>query len=292
MLQSVIDIIYQDDDIVAVNKPAGMLVHRSELAPASDANIVDLLHMQLNRSVFPVHRLDRATSGLLLLATSSAVASRLGAAFARQQVRKNYWAVVRGWPESDCAGIDHQRDEQWQPFLWPGKSTTINAKVVAADTSWQLIDHPLAKPKSHETQRRFSKVSRNALTEKKPAKTFWRTLAYLNWEVEVDRYPSARYSVVELRPKSGRAHQLRRHMKHISHPMIGDVKYGKGTHNRFFKNDLGLGQLMLVANGLTLQHPVTGRCISFHSMPNDKPGTFFSSVIASAGLAHSNTLAA
>ncbi len=68
-----------------------------------------------------------------------------------------------------------------------------------------------------------------------------------------------RYALVEALPQTGRLHQIRRHLKHLSHPMIGDVKYGKGEHNRYFRQRFGLHRLVLHAAEISLEHPVTGQ---------------------------------
>jgi tRNA pseudouridine65 synthase len=149
--------------------------------------------------VFPVHRLDRATSGVLLFAFSSEIASRLCESFAAHAVEKTYLALVRGIPP--CAG---------------------------------LIDHPL--PPGED--RHAARVS--AQTE------------FLRREV------FGRYSLIEAHPRTGRLHQVRRHLKHIACPLIGDVNYGKGEHNRFFRDHYGLHRLFLHATRLGLPHPVTG----------------------------------
>lgn len=74
----------------------------------------------------------------------------------------------------------------------------------------------------------------------------------------VDRYPATRYALVALQPHSGRSHQLRRHMKHIAHPIIGDATFGKGVHNRFFQQHFGCGRLLLACTQLGFTHPATG----------------------------------
>jgi tRNA pseudouridine65 synthase len=190
-------ILFRDEALVAVDKPAGLAVHRG-WASARDVAMMRVRD-QLGRHVFPVHRLDRATSGVLLFAFSSEIASRLCESFTAQAVEKTYLALVRGVPP--CSG---------------------------------LIDHPLSPGEDP----RATRVS--AQTE------------YLRREV------FGRYSLVEARPHTGRLHQVRRHLKHIACPLIGDVNYGKGTHNRLFRERYGLHRLFLHATRLCLPHPVTG----------------------------------
>ena len=187
------EIIYQDEDLVAVNKPSGMLVHRGW---ANDRVVaMTELRDQLGQWVYPVHRLDRGSSGVLLFALSSQVAAALGHAFTERLVDKYYLALVRGVPEE--SGI---------------------------------IDHEIPK---------------KAGGVRVPAQTEYRRIAV-----------SGRYSLVEAMPRTGRLHQIRRHFKHISCPLIGDVKYGKGEHNRHFRDNYNLHRLALHCHGLALEHPM------------------------------------
>lgn len=203
-------VLFRDDDYVAIHKPAGLLVHRSRLASQAGEYAVQRLRDQLERRVYPLHRLDRATSGVLLFALSPAAASRLGPAFSEHRVERRYHAVVRGWVD------DHG-----------------------------LVEHPVR--------------DRDEGGESRPAATRYRCLARAEIPEPVDRYPCARYSLVEVRPLTGRRHQIRQHFKHIAHPLIGDTSYGKGTHNRFFRDRYGLARLLLEARELRFTHPQDGR---------------------------------
>jgi tRNA pseudouridine65 synthase len=188
-------VLYQDDDLLVVNKPSGLVVHRGW---AQDGEVVMTLARSLaRRHVFPVHRLDRGTSGVLVLALAAEAARRLGAAFESGRVRKRYLALVRGIPPD--SGV---------------------------------IDHPL--PRADGGPRA-------------PALTRYRRLATFE-----------RYAWLEVIPESGRQHQIRRHLKHISHPLIGDVRYGKGEHNRLFRARFGLCRLALHAAEVSLDHPASG----------------------------------
>ncbi|QDE37992.1 pseudouridylate synthase [Luteibacter pinisoli] len=102
-----LEILYQDDDIVAVNKPANLAVHRSKFVGPDDAFLIDLLREQVDGRLHLAHRLDRATSGVLLVARSSEVASLLGEQFMGRTVSKRYLAVVRGWPDPEEGTIDY-----------------------------------------------------------------------------------------------------------------------------------------------------------------------------------------
>ena len=212
-------ILYQDDAIVVVNKPSGLLVHRSPIDRHETRFAVQLLRNQLGRHVFPVHRLDKGTSGALAFALDKATATALAELFASKQVRKTYVAVVRGWPQA--AGV---------------------------------IDHPL-----DAVQDAYAPTADFA---PKPCRTVYRTLAMVELPVRVDRYPTSRYALVELEPETGRRHQLRRHLAHLSHPIIGDSTYGKGRHNRLFAERYGVHRLLLACVGLEFTHPATGATVS------------------------------
>ncbi len=99
------------------------------------------------------------------------------------------------------------------------------------------------------------------------ARTRFRTIERTELPVRVDRYPTSRYALVELMPDTGRRHQLRRHLAHISHPIIGDSTYGKGRHNRLFAERHEVRRLMLACVRLEFDHPVSGRRIGIHADP-------------------------
>lgn len=221
-------ILYIDDAMVAVAKPSGLLVHRTTLDPAERVNAMRLLRDQLGRYVYPVHRLDRGTSGLLVFALDPEVLPRLTGAFEARDVEKTYLAIVRGWPPA--AG---------------------------------LIDHPLERIVDPYDER-----PAGADAAAQPAITAFRTLATVELPVRVDRYPSSRYALVELRPQTGRRHQLRRHVRHAGHPLIGDTTYGQGRHNRLFRERYGCHRLLLAAVELRLDHPVTGQPLLLRAPPD------------------------
>jgi tRNA pseudouridine65 synthase len=210
-------ILFQDEHLVAIDKPSGWLVHRSALDRHEDRILVQALRDQLGRHVYPVHRLDKGTSGVLLFALSPDVSRILGEQFEAHDVGKRYWAVVRGWPpESGC--ISH-----------PLKKV-VDDYIPNADTS-------------------SSREAQEAITE-------FRLLSRTELPYSVDGYPSSRYALVELHPVTGRRHQLRRHMKHIAHPIIGDATYGKGRHNRFFQDQFGCRRMLLACVELAFEHPM------------------------------------
>lgn len=212
-------IVYIDDVMVAVDKPAGMLVHRSSVDKHETMFVLQHLRGQLGQRVYPVHRLDKPTSGVLVFAFSSEVASTLAAQFAARQVHKCYWLVCRGHPPA-TGSIDH----------------ALSPKDDFASFKRRRGIAALNKP------------AQDAVTD-------FKRLATATLETRVDKYPQTRYSLVEAMPRTGRKHQLRRHFKHISHPIIGDPKYGKSLHNRYFSENFQSQRLLLHAQSLTLVHP-------------------------------------
>jgi len=205
-----LEILYQDDALLAVNKPAGLPVHRSKLIGPAEAFLVDLLREQVGGEVFLAHRLDRATSGVLLVARSAVVAAALGEQFMGRAVQKEYLAVVRGWPE-------------------PAEG---------------LIDYPL--PGSRETGPR------------REARTHYSRLATVEVPIALGRYPQQRYALVRAQPHSGRFRQIRKHLAHIHHPVIGDCQHGRSDHNRLYKQHFGCHRMLLHAWRLCFAHPSSG----------------------------------
>jgi tRNA pseudouridine65 synthase len=212
------ELIYRDEHLVAVNKPSGLLVHRSLIDRHETRFALQLVRNQVGQHVYPVHRLDKPTSGVLLFGLSSAVARKLSEQFAAGAVHKQYLAVVRGYCPVDGT-----------------------------------IDYPLQEKLDRVADRdkRRDRPPQQALTR-------YRRLATVEIPEAVDRYPHTRYSLVALQPQTGRKHQLRRHMKHIGHPIIGDAKHGKGVHNRFFQARYQCHRLLLACTAVELTHPVSG----------------------------------
>ncbi len=231
-----LEIIFKDQYFVAVNKPSGLLVHRSPVDKKENWFALQVVRDQIGKYVYPIHRLDKPTSGVLLFALTSEAANKTSVLFKTGQIRKKYIAVVRGYVK---------------------EGGTIN--------------HPLKEVKdkrirgwNSETQPKYSAV------------TGYKSLAKIELPYHVDKYPTSRYSLVKLFPKSGRRHQLRRHMKHISHPIIGDTKYGKDSHNKFFKNHFNCNGLLLAAVELQFRHPVTGTDVTITANFNSE----FHSILA------------
>lgn len=225
-----LEILYEDERIVAVNKPSGLLVHRSWIDREATAFALQMVRDMTGRYVHPVHRLDKPTSGVLIFAFDKETARRMGELFLAGSVRKRYVAVVRGY--TDETGV---------------------------------IDYPLREvlDKMTDAKARTDKEAQRAVTG-------YRRLATMELPVPVSRYPVARYSLVELFPETGRKHQLRRHMKHIFHPIVGDTKYGRTEHNRLFRERFDSHRLLLHASTVFFPHPVYGDPIEIDApMPED-----------------------
>lgn len=224
---------------MAVNKPAGLLVHRSDLDRHETEFALQIVRDQLAQRVYPVHRLDRPTSGVLLFALSPEATSRAGAAFDADAVRKTYLAIVRGIGEEEA-----------------------------------VIDYPLQDlPERYETKNNSGEdTAREALTS-------YRRLAMVELPLPVGKFPTVRYSLLKVTPRSGRRHQIRRHLKHVFHPIIGDTTYGEGRHNRLFRNELGTSRMLLHALELSFPHPWSGEPVIVRA-PLDEE---FSSLIRRLG---------
>lgn len=224
-----LEILYRDEYLIAVHKPAGLLVHRSDLDRHETRFAVQIVRDQIGQPVTPVHRLDRGTSGVLLFALQREALIGASRAFELNKVDKTYLAVVRGWPAE--AGT---------------------------------IDHALGRLRD---EREF--VHADASAEAQEAITDYRRLATIELPIRVDAYPSSRYALVRLHPHTGRRHQLRRHMKHISHPIVGDATYGKGRHNRMFQEQFDCRRMLLACTDLALEHPITGETLRIAARPAD-----------------------
>lgn len=200
-------ILYRDERLVVVDKPAGLLVHRSPIDRHETRFALQLVRDQLGQRVYTVHRLDKGTSGALAFALDPAAARAYMAAFAQRGVDKTYVALVRGWPPP--AGC--------------------------IERPLSAVEDERAGPQS---------------IEPREARTSFVRLATYELPVRVDRYPTSRYALVQLAPETGRRHQLRRHLAHESHPIVGDSTYGKGRHNRLFAELFGVQRLLLACTGL------------------------------------------
>ncbi|MFT5146847.1 MAG: tRNA pseudouridine65 synthase [Polaribacter sp.] len=202
-----LDIIFEDSYFICVNKPNNMVVHHAHHSRnvADEIALLQLIQREKGIKVYPIHRLDRKTSGIMLLAKETVYVSKFQELFTNNEIEKTYYGVVRGFsPET------------------------------------KAIDSPV--------KGRDSNVYKEALT-------YLKTLEQVVLDIPVKPYDSSRYSLVALQPKTGRKHQLRLHTLKISHPLIGDTKYGDKNHDLMFEENFGWKNLFLHAGKLAFKHP-------------------------------------
>lgn len=205
-----IEILYSDELLLAVHKPAGIHVHPTELSKG-ETSLQDLLESRFGRRPQPLHRLDRPTAGITVFSWDLATTAQLSQSFRTREVEKTYQALVRGW----CPGFS-----TWKPLEdLDSPGTLQEAQTLVWPRVWYEIPEPLG------------------------------------------RYVSVRFSLVDLHPHTGRRHQLRRHLKSHSHPLIGDTRYSDGRYNDYFRKRWGEHRLFLLAQKLTFPHPLTGQSV-------------------------------
>lgn len=205
-------VLHADAWLAIIDKPAGLMVHDSALAHAETDFLADRLRAQFGRSIYLVHRLDRATSGCLLVAFDRVTAAALGKIWMAGGAEKSYLAVCRGWPAETAFTVDYPLDGG------PGKP------------------------------------------RKKPAVTRFERLGMCELDFPSAGFSTSRYGLLRVVPQTGRFRQIRRHLKHLSHHLIGDSSHGDGRHNRYFRT-LGIHRMLLHATTLGFMHPHTGVAI-------------------------------
>lgn len=207
-------ILFEDESLIAIHKPNGLLVHRTKIAIDADEFALQILRDQIGQRVFPTHRLDRKTSGVLLFAKNEDTNREMQMRFMEQKVSKKYKAIVRGWTEDEGT-----------------------------------IDYALTTDKG-KTQ---------------DAITHYKTVKRSEIDLPNGKFSTARFSLVELTPETGRMHQLRKHLAHIFHPIIGDRPHGCNKQNKLFKEQFSMIEMLLHAENLTFKHPKTEETIIIQS---------------------------
>lgn len=220
-------ICYEDDYLIAVSKPCNVLVHHSKMARNMDEELtlINLLKEERGEKYYPLHRLDRKTSGLIILAKQREHISSFQELFVQSKIQKTYLALVRGFAPDEGE---------------------INSPVKGRDAN----------------------VYKEALTN-------FKNRNEICLPIPVYPYKNSRYSLLELKPKTGRLHQLRIHLNKISHPIIGDPKYGDRFHNRMFESEFNCSKMFLHAHILEFVHPFTLEEISITAPPPSHWGLLF-----------------
>lgn len=204
-------ILYQDEYLVAINKPYGWLTHKSSIARDATDIVLQQLRDQINAYVYPIHRLDRKTTGVLIFGLQSNIHRDMSIQFMKEQINKTYYAIVRGYT------LDNE-----------------------------TIDYDL----------------KNEAGKSQKAKTYYETLRRSEIPLAYGKFQTSRYSFVKLVPSTGRMHQLRRHMSHIFHPIIGDRPHGCNKQNRLMKEEFNFTEMLLHAENLEFSHPVSNEQVS------------------------------
>jgi len=234
----ILTILYQDEYLVAIDKPAGLFVHRSFMDKDEIYFALQLVRDQIGKYVYPVHRLDRPTSGVLLFALSKEVAQKLNEAFANKS--SSYGANAQN-SDTDFSDTD----------LCKTYYALVRGHLPITKQT-ELIDYPLKE--------KLDKLGdKNVSRDKAPqsAQSYYQVIKQASLPIALGKFDSVRYSLVKLLPITGRRHQLRRHLAHLRNPIIGDINYGDNKQNPFFIQHFGFKRLMLIAKSLSFTHPIT-----------------------------------
>ncbi|HBS50930.1 MAG TPA: RluA family pseudouridine synthase [Rhodobacteraceae bacterium] len=236
-------VIYRDDHIIAINKPPGLATQGGSKQTRHVDGLAEALRFGADDKPRLVHRLDKDTSGVLLLARSRSVAQALTAAIRHKETRKIYWAVVAGVPT---------------PYLGEIKYGLVKAPGhgKGGEGEKMLCLHPREVDRTPGAKRAITQYA-----------TLYRVASRAAW--------------VALEPITGRTHQLRAHMAEIGHPILGDGKYG-GSRQENLGDGWGAGtggllsdRLHLHARSITLLHPVTQQPLTVTAnLPDHMAQTF------------------
>ena len=213
-----LEILYRDEHLIAINKPSGLLVHKSFYSGEADTYAIQELRKQIGQKVYPVHRLDRKTSGVLLFTLDKETLRMMSTQFENKQVEKKYIAILRGWTKEE-----------------------------------ETIDYDL--------------VNENEITQN--AITYYRRLQTSEIDLPFLKYQTSRYCLVEAIPETGRFHQLRKHFKHILHPILGCRKHGCNKQNKLWLQTFDINKMTLHAHQLTFNHPFSNERITVNATIDD-----------------------
>ena len=209
-----LEILYQDDYLIAINKPHGLLVHQSPIARDASEFAIQLLRDQIGKKVYPVHRIDRKTSGVLLFAFDKEINKQMTELFSTKTIQKQYYAIVRGFAPDE-----------------------------------QLIDYALYTDDG----------------KLQDAQTSIKTIQKSEIELAFGKHATSRYSLIEAFPHTGRMHQIRKHLAHILHPIIGDRPHGCNKQNKLWLETFEMNTMLLHAKSVTFVHPVTNEDIAIEA---------------------------
>jgi tRNA pseudouridine65 synthase len=219
-----IPILYQDENFIAVNKPSGYVVHPSAWVGRDELpSVMQLLRNAIGQKVYPAHRLDRQTSGVLWFSTNPDADKAIKSLFENRAVSKCYHGIVRGFTEDSFT-----------------------------------IDKPLKK---------------ELIGNEQKAITHFKCLAKVELPIAIGRYPSSRFSFLQIDAETGRMHQIRRHLSHYRHPLLGDKKYGDNKYNAFIRDQFGVDHLVLHCYSTKFAHPFTQKAVEVSvNFPDDLAG--------------------
>ena len=213
------DILMQTPEFVAIDKPPGFHVHQPEdprHRTSRDLICLNNLRNQLDTYLYPVHRLDVGTEGVLVFALTKQAATGMAHQFQNRLVKKTYFAIARGWSV----------DEGFNDAPLELDSTGEPAESFTRFKTHQRVELPFEIGKRHKT---------------------------------------ARFSMIEAKPETGRFHQIRRHMARLGHPLVGDSLHGDSHQNKYFRHVLEEPGLWLKAKLVEFTNPVTGEPVSIES---------------------------
>jgi len=217
--KNLIPILFQDENLVAINKPHGLLVHRSRIAMDATEFALQKVRDQIGKRAHLIHRLDRKTSGVLLLGLNPEITSQVQNLFLQREIRKKYVAIVRGYfPDSSSA------------------------------------EYPITNDRG-KTQE---------------AHTTFKCLRQTEIDVPHGKWNTSRYSLIEAIPHTGRQHQIRKHLAHIMHPIIGDRPHGCNKQNKLFKEKWNMMTMLLHAESLAFNHPISDEPLTITANPSDE----------------------
>eukprot|EP00240_Pyramimonas_obovata_P006321 CAMPEP_0118956324 /NCGR_PEP_ID=MMETSP1169-20130426/61505_1 /TAXON_ID=36882 /ORGANISM="Pyramimonas obovata, Strain CCMP722" /LENGTH=304 /DNA_ID=CAMNT_0006904341 /DNA_START=1 /DNA_END=915 /DNA_ORIENTATION=- len=243
-------VLYKTQQLAVIDKPHKMLVHRSPIDKRETVFAVQTLRDQLDTRVYPIHRLDKATSGALMFALDALSASTMGQLWEdKTKVKKTYIALVRGWVDIPKLKSQYYHDPSFARVWYDDDvRKSIENLDDPNDPNIFTLNYPL--PVIDEKTGNKTGKSQDAVTSIK-------VLGKCELPFACGKFDTVRYSLVELGLQTGRKHQLRKHLHHLNHHIIGDTKHGDLRQNKaFYENVLqNERQMFLRAKRLQFEDP-------------------------------------